>query len=48
LKQWERGRPARLALFLCGRDARAPLFGIQGYAGKREGVTGSFKLNYRF
>jgi hypothetical protein len=23
-------------------------FGIQGYAGKREGVTGSFKLNYRF
>ncbi|MDR2788061.1 MAG: autotransporter-associated beta strand repeat-containing protein, partial [Candidatus Accumulibacter sp.] len=23
-------------------------FGIQGYAGKREGVTGSFRLNYRF
>ncbi|MDR2788729.1 MAG: hypothetical protein LBD06_10345, partial [Candidatus Accumulibacter sp.] len=23
-------------------------FGIQGYAGKQEGVTGSFRLNYRF
>ncbi|MDR2789236.1 MAG: autotransporter outer membrane beta-barrel domain-containing protein, partial [Candidatus Accumulibacter sp.] len=23
-------------------------FGIQGHAGKREGVTGSFRLNYRF
>jgi outer membrane autotransporter protein len=23
-------------------------FGVQGYAGKREGVTGSFRVNYRF
>jgi hypothetical protein len=23
-------------------------FGVQGCAGKREGVTGSFRVNYRF
>ncbi|MDR3299186.1 MAG: autotransporter outer membrane beta-barrel domain-containing protein, partial [Candidatus Accumulibacter sp.] len=23
-------------------------FGVQGYAGKREGITGSFRVNYRF
>jgi hypothetical protein len=22
--------------------------GVQGYTGKRDGVTGSFRLNYRF
>jgi outer membrane autotransporter protein len=32
-------------------SANQPLtldIGVQGYAGKREGVTGSFRLNYRF
>jgi hypothetical protein len=23
-------------------------FGVQGYTGKREGVTGSFRVNWRF
>jgi outer membrane autotransporter protein len=23
-------------------------FGVQGYTGKREGATGSFRVNYRF
>jgi hypothetical protein len=23
-------------------------FGVQGYTGRREGVTGNFRVNYRF
>ncbi|MDR1647586.1 MAG: hypothetical protein LBR88_06080, partial [Zoogloeaceae bacterium] len=37
--------------FTLNPTAEKPLtldFGVQGYTGKREGVTGNFRVNYRF
>ncbi|MDR1648068.1 MAG: autotransporter outer membrane beta-barrel domain-containing protein, partial [Zoogloeaceae bacterium] len=37
--------------FTLNPTAEKPLtleFGVQGYTGRREGITGSFRVNYRF